>query len=218
MAALKIDLVSDVVCPWCPIGYKRMEQAIALLDGELDVEIEWHAFLLNPDVPVEGRPIVEHLMQKYGKSEAEIHANQQMIVDAATELGLNFSKATVRRSWNTFHTHRVLAWAKEQGRDADFNFALFEAYFGRAENPTDRQLLRDIAASLSLDADEVDAILDSDRYTEHVEAELDFYRRAGISSVPSFVVNGQYLLAGAQEPQMLASALREIAAETAAPV
>lgn len=216
MATLKIDLVSDVVCPWCPIGYRRMTQAIELLDGEVDVEIEWHPFLLNPDVPPQGRPILEHLMDKYGKSEADIRANQQMIVDAAHDLGLNFEQATERRSWNTFDVHRVLAWAKEQGRDAEFNFALFDAYFGRAENPTDPQLLKDTAASLGLDADEVGAILDSNRYTEHVEAELDHWRQAGISSVPSFVINNQYLLAGAQEPKMLADALRQIAAETEA--
>ncbi|GAB3676080.1 DsbA family oxidoreductase [Salinisphaera aquimarina] len=212
---LKIDLVSDVVCPWCAIGYKRLQQAIELLDGEIDVEIEWHAFLLNPDVPPEGTPILEHLMHKYGKSEAEIRANQQMIVETAQELGLDFSHATDRRSWNTFNVHRVLAWAKEHGKYTGFKLALFDAYFGQAKNPTDPALLKQIAGSLDLDREQVDVILGSDRYAEEVERELAYYRSAGVSSVPSFVVENQYLLAGAQDPQTLANAFREIASNTA---
>ncbi|MES1924936.1 DsbA family oxidoreductase [Salinisphaera sp. T31B1] len=215
MTNLKIDLVSDVVCPWCPIGFRRLQQALDQLAGQVKAKIEWHAFVLNPDIEPDGRPIVEHLMEKYGRSAEEIRANQQMIVDAAQALDLDFSHATERRSWNTFDVHRVLAWAKSQGCDEAFHLALFDAYFGRAANPTDPALLKEIAASLGLDATEVDAILDSDRYAEHVQAELDYYRQAGVASVPSFIVDGRYLLSGAQDPQALAGALRQIADERA---
>ena len=213
MQTLKIDLVSDVVCPWCAIGDARLRQAIALVDDELDVEVEWHPFLLNPDVPKEGRDILEHLSAKYGRSEDEMKTSQHEITTAANELGLNFEKALERRSWNTFDTHRVLAYAKEQGCDGAFNRALFDAYFGRAESPTDVELLVTIGESLGLDGSRIREILAGDAYTEQVEREIAYWQSLGVSSVPSFIVDNKYLLAGAQPPQTLADALRQIAAE-----
>ncbi|MES1948105.1 DSBA oxidoreductase [Salinisphaera sp. C84B14] len=213
MQTLKIDLVSDVVCPWCAIGDARLQQALALLTDELAVEVEWHPFLLNPDVPAEGRDILEHLSAKYGRSEAEMKASQHEITAAAHELGLNFEKALERRSWNTFATHRVLAYAKEQGCDAGFNRALFEAYFGRAQNPTDPALLATIGESLGLDGGRIREIVAGDAYAEQVEHEIGYWQSLGVSSVPSFIVAQKYLLAGAQPPETLADALRQIAAE-----
>ena len=213
MQTVKIDLVSDVVCPWCPIGEARLRQAMTQLSDELRFEVEWHPFLLNPDVPPEGRPILAHLSEKYGRSESEMRASQAEIVAAASELGLDFEQALARRSWNTFDTHRVLAHAKDHGCDAAMNRALFAAYFGRAENPTDPAVLAPIAESLGLDGAEVRAILASDRYSERVRAEIEHWRALGVSSVPSFIVDGRYLLAGAQPPATLADALRRIATE-----
>lgn len=218
MQTLKIDLVSDVVCPWCAIGDARLQQAIQRLDGELAFEVEWHPFLLNPDVPAEGRNILEHLSAKYGRSPEQMAESQHQIIDAANELGLNFGKALERRSWSTLDTHRVLAYAKENGCDEAFNRALFEAYFGRAEDPTDADVLADTAASLGLDAARVREILAGDDYADQVEREIAHWRGLGVSSVPSFIVDEKYLLAGAQPPDTLADALREIAGERAATV
>lgn len=215
MQTLKIDLVSDVVCPWCAVGDARLQQAMDALDGELAFDTEWHAFVLNPDVPPEGRPILEHLSHKYGRSVEDMRVSQHQLIAVAQDLGLHFEHALERRSWHTFDTHRVLAWAKEQGRDAAFNRALFDAYFGDANNPTDPALLAEIAASLGLERATVADILASDRYADAVQQELDYYRGLGVSSVPSFIVDQTYLLAGAQEPNVLVDAFRQIAAEQA---
>lgn len=215
MQTIKIDLVSDVVCPWCPIGYARLQQAIDLLADTLHFELEWHPFLLNPDVPPEGREILAHLSEKYGRSEAEMQASQHEIVAAAEALGLNFERALERRSWSTFDTHRVLAYAKENGCDTAMNLALFEAYFGRAENPTDADVLAPIAEAAGLDGARVREILAGDDYARQVSAEIERWRALGVSSVPSFVIDGRYLLAGAQPPETFADALRQIAAERA---
>jgi len=213
MQTLKIDLISDVVCPWCAIGDARLQQAMQRLEDELAFDVEWHPFLLNPDVPPEGRDILAHLSAKYGRSPEQMKDSQREIIDAAHALGLNFEKALERRSWSTFDTHRVLAHAKEQGCDAAFNRALFEAYFGRAENPTSPEVLAAIAVSLGLDAERVRAILAGDEYTAQVERELAHWRALGVSSVPSFIVDETYLLAGAQPSDVLADALRQIAGE-----
>ena len=216
MQTIKIDLVSDVVCPWCAIGDARLQQAMDRLANDYACEVEWHPFLLNPDVPPEGRDILEHLTVKYGRSEEEMKAAQHDIINAARELGLNFEQALERRSWRTFDTHRVLAYAKEQGHDAAFNRALFEAYFGRAESPTDPEVLVPIAESLGLDGARVRDILASDEYAEQVEREIAHWQSLGVSSVPSFIVDNKYLLAGAQPPDALADALRQIAGERTA--
>ena len=216
MQTIKIDLVSDVVCPWCAIGDARLQQAMDRLANDYAFEVEWHPFLLNPDVPPEGRDILEHLSVKYGRSEEEMKAAQHDIINAARELGLNFEQALERRSWRTFDTHRVLAYAKEQGHDAAFNRALFEAYFGRAESPTDPEVLVPIAESLGLDGARVRDILASDEYAEQVEREIARWQSLGVSSVPSFIVDNKYLLAGAQPPDALADALRQIAGERTA--
>ena len=216
MQTIKIDLVSDVVCPWCAIGDARLQQAMDRLANDYAFEVEWHPFLLNPDVPPEGRDILEHLSVKYGRSEEEMKAAQHDIINAARELGLNFEQALERRSWRTFDTHRVLAYAKEQGHDAAFNRALFEAYFGRAESPTDPEVLVPIAESLGLDGARVRDILASDEYAEQVEREIAHWQSLGVSSVPSFIVDNKYLLAGAQPPDALADALRQIAGERTA--
>ena len=214
MRTLDIDLVSDVVCPWCAIGFERLRRAMAALQDEIAFEVVWHPFLLNPDIPREGRDMLEHLSAKYGRSAAEIETSQDQIVAAAKALGLRFERAKERRSWCTYDTHRVLAWAHEHGVDQDFNLALFDAYFGAARDPTEPALLRAIAADLGLDSAEVDAILDSSRYAEHVDREVAYYQRSGVTGVPAFIVDGQYLISGAQEPAALIQAFRQIAGET----
>lgn len=214
MQTLEIDLVSDVVCPWCAIGLARLREAEEQLP-DIDCRIRWHPFVLNPDLPAEGRDMIAHLGAKYGKTAAEVRESQQQIVAAANELGLNFERAAERRSWNTFDTHRVLHHAREAGCDEAFNQALFEAYFGRAENPTDPALLWRIGESLGLDADTIQAILDSDRHADAVRAEIEEYQQMGVTAVPSFIINERYLIAGAQPPDVLAKGLRRIAADAA---
>ncbi|RJS94181.1 DsbA family protein [Salinisphaera sp. Q1T1-3] len=211
-SSLRIDLVSDIVCPWCAIGLARLEQAIARR-SDLDVALQWHPFLLNPDIEPGGRDMTTHLSAKYGKTPAEITESQRQIVAAAEALDLDFSQALSRRSYNTLTAHRVLHHAREQGVDDPFNRALFEAYFGRARNPNDADLLVDIGTGLGLDARDITDIVDSDRHGEAVQAEVAEFREMGVTAVPAFIVESRYLISGAQPPEALADALGRIAAE-----
>jgi len=213
MDTVRVDIVSDVACPWCAIGYRRLEEAMGQLTDEFNFEIHWHPFELNPDMPPEGEPIVEHLASRYGCSEADVIDTQDGIMEAAEALGLDFSAANERRAHNTFDAHRILSWAAERGQMREFQLALFDAYFGAARNPSDRDVLATIAGSLGLDSAEVDAILDSDRYAETVRQEQARFYEAGVTAVPAFIVNRQYLISGAREPDMLVDAFRRIATD-----
>lgn len=213
MQTLKVDIVSDIACPWCAIGYARLEKAMAELKGELDVEVQWHAFELNPDPTGDGEPILPALARKYGRSEDEMRANQAQMMEIAADLGLNFEKLQERYTRNTFDGHRLVKWAGELGKQTDMKLALFEAYFGRAENVSDADVLVRCAAAVGLDAEQARAVLDSDRYADAVRQDEAQYQQAGVSAVPAYVVNQKYLISGAQEPDTLVSAFREIAQE-----
>jgi len=213
LQTLKVDIVSDIACPWCAIGYARLEKAMAELKGELDVEVQWHAFELNPDPTGDGEPILPALARKYGRSEDEMRANQAQMMEIAADLGLNFEKLQERYTRNTFDGHRLVKWAGELGKQTDMKLALFEAYFGRAENVSDADVLVRCAAAVGLDAEQARAVLDSDRYADAVRQDEAQYQQAGVSAVPAYVVNQKYLISGAQEPDTLVSAFREIAQE-----
>lgn len=215
MPKIKIDIVSDVVCPWCPIGFRRLQAAMRELSGQgIDFEIEWQPFELAPDMPNEGEGIVVHLARKYNRSEAETVEAQKHIMATARELGLDYGKALERRAVNTFNAHRVLLWAGEQGRQSEFALALFDAYFGQAKNPADAHVLSRVADALGLDSAVVAEILASDHYAEAVRDRERFFRRMGIHSVPTFIVDRTFLVTGAQEPQVLADVLRRAATQS----
>lgn len=215
MQSLRIDLVSDVACPWCAIGYRRLEQALERLDGEVEVELVWQPFELNPDMPPEGEPILEHLCRKYGQDAATIERTQGEIMALAEALGLNFRRARERRAHNTFDAHRVLAWAAEQGRETALQLALFDAYFGEAKRPSDPAVLREQAARVGLDGDAAEAVARSERYADTVRAAERRFMEAGVTAVPGFVLAGRYLICGAQPPATLAEAIRRVAGEAA---
>lgn len=137
MKTLQIDIVSDIACPWCAIGYARLEQAMQELTEELSFTVEWHAFELNPDPSGDGEPILAALSRKYGRSSGEMQANQANMMKIAAELGLNFDKLQERHTRNTFDAHRLVKWAGEQGRQTEMKKAFFDAYFGWAENIAD---------------------------------------------------------------------------------
>lgn len=216
MQKLKIDIVSDVVCPWCVIGYKRLEIAMDRLSDEMAFDIDWHPFELNPDMPPEGENIVDHITRKYGTTPEASAETRQRIAGIGDELGFRFRMTDDRRIYNTFDAHRVLHWAREQGQQFPFNLALFEAYFTHGENPSDREVLQRTARNLGMDAESVAEILDTDRYAEEVRAEESRYMEAGIHAVPAYIINGQYLISGGQEPETFVRAFRSIAEEAVA--
>jgi predicted DsbA family dithiol-disulfide isomerase len=210
---MRLDIISDVVCPWCLIGYKRLERAMQELAGEMSFEIEWHPFELNPDMPPEGENSGEHIMRKYGLDREQMQENRERIAGIARSLGVDFNTADGRRIYNTFDAHRVLHWAREQGKQMTFKLALFHEYFVEGHNPSDPGVLQRVAESLGLDAGEATAIIGSDRYADAVRAEEEQFISAGIRAVPAFIINQKYLISGGQEPATFVSAFRKIAAE-----
>lgn len=213
MQTIRIDLVSDIACPWCAIGYRRLEQAMAELEGEVGLELVWQPFELNPDMPPEGEPILDHLCRKYGQDAASVERTQGEIMALAEGLGLDFRRARERRALATFDAHRVLAWAAEHGRETALNLALFDAYFGEAKNPSDPLVLRDAAERAGLDGDEAEAVARSDRYTDTVRAAKRRFTDAGVDAVPAFILDHRWLVSGAQPPEVLVDAIRQVAAD-----
>lgn len=213
MKTVHIDIVSDIACPWCAIGYARLEKAMAELKDELDFSVQWHAFELNPDPTGDGEPILQALSRKYGRSPEEMQATQAQMMEIASGLGLNFDKLQERYTRNTFDAHRLVKWAGEHGKQTEMKLACFEAYFGHAENIADAEVLARCVERIGLDPEDARAVLASDRYADAVREDEARYQQAGVSAVPAYIVNQKYLISGAQEPETLVGAFKEISAE-----
>lgn len=208
---LRIDFVSDVVCPWCAVGLASLEQALAALDGQVQAEIHFQPFELNPQMAPEGEDIAEHLGHKYGLNAAQLAQNQEAIRQRGAAVGFTFANQDKRRIYNTFDAHRLLHWAEAAGRQHALKRALLVAYFTDGRDVSDHEVLADVAGSVGLDVVEARAVLASDRYAEDVRGDEQFFLRAGIRSVPAVIVNRQHLISGGQPPEVFEQALRQIA-------
>jgi len=212
-APLRIDFVSDIVCPWCAVGLASLEQALQRLQGEVDAEIHFQPFELNPQMPPEGEDIGEHLQAKYGLTEAQLAENQQRIRERGAELGFVFDMDARSRTWNTFDAHRLLHWAGLEGRQRELKHALLRAYFTEGRNVSDHDTLLSLATSAGLDADRARAILASDEFTAEVREAEQFFQRNGIRGVPAVIIERKHLISGGQPVEVFERALREIAAQ-----
>ena len=211
-ARVKIDFVSDVSCPWCVIGLKSLEQAVANLGGEVEADIHFQPFELNPQMPPGGQDINEHLAEKYGASPAQSERNREAIRQRGEDVGFKFSMDKRARIYNTFDAHRLLHWAELEGRQLPLKEALFKAYFTDGENPGDHGVLVRLANEVGLDAARAKQILSSDEYAEEVRERERFYQEHGINAVPAVIVNDRHLIQGGQPAEVFEKALREIAA------
>jgi predicted DsbA family dithiol-disulfide isomerase len=225
---LKIDFVSDVVCPWCAVGLGGLTRALDTLKDEgVGAEISFQPFELNPQMAPEGENIVEHIGRKYGSTSEQSAANRAMIIERGAEAwdglaspvtgeaGFEMRMGADSRIWNTFDAHRLLAWAGTRGADAQLRMkrALFDAHFTDNRNIADAGVLTAAAEAAGLDRAEAAEILASDAHAAEVRAEEELWRRRGISSVPAVVVEGKYLISGGQPAAVFEDALRKIAAE-----
>ncbi|EKE77032.1 DsbA family oxidoreductase [Gallaecimonas xiamenensis] len=215
MNTVKIDFVSDVVCPWCAIGLSALEKAMAQLAGEVAVELRFHPFELNPQMGPEGESIEEHLVAKYGMSPQQLAESQEQIAQRGAALAFHFDMDKRDRIYNTFDAHRLLAWAQTLGNDHQLALkkALLAAYFGQGQNPGDHSLLLALCGQVGLDQDQAKAVLNSDRYAEQVRQEESLFQQRGINAVPAVVLNDKYLISGGQSVDYYAQALKQVAAE-----
>ena len=211
-APMKIDFVSDVSCPWCVIGLKALEQAIARIGGEVQADIHFQPFELNPQMPPEGQDIDEHLAEKYGSTPEQSEKTREMIRARGAEVGFTFAMAKRSRIYNTFDAHRLLHWAELEGRQAALKHALFKAYFADGENPGAHDLLVRLAGAAGLDAVRAREILSSDEYAADVRERERYYLDQGIHAVPAVIVNDRHLIQGGQPVEVFEQALRRIAA------
>ena len=209
---VKIDFVSDVSCPWCVIGLKSLEAALAQLGDEVTADFHFQPFELNPQMGSEGQDIAEHITEKYGSTAEQLARSQEMIRARGAELGFVFDMGKRDRIYNTFDAHRLLHWAEGSGKQKALKEALFAAYFTEGRNPSDRQVLEDVAARVGLDRDRARQILGSDEFAEEVRAREQLYLRNGIHAVPAVILNDKYLIQGGQPVEVFERALRQLAA------
>lgn len=193
---LRIDIVSDVVCPWCVVGYRQL--AAALEQSNTDYEIHWHPFELNPKMPKEGQNMREHIMEKYGSSKAESDASRARITEAGNEVGFQFHFNDDTWMHNTFNAHQLLHWAEKQGHRHELKQALFAAHFTDNRDISDNAVLADIAAEVGLDRSEALAVLADQRFAREIRAEEQHWQQQGIQSVPAMIFNERHLVSGAQ--------------------
>ena len=208
---LTIDIVSDVVCPWCYIGKRRIENALALV-ADVPVEVRWRPFFLNPWVPRQGISREEYLTTKFGSVDA-YKGIAGRVVAAANEEGLIYRPDLVKRQPNTIDCHRLIHWADAQGMAADMKQRLMELYFRDGGDLTDTEVLVEAAADVGLDADDVRKRLATDEDVALVSAQAQEAADKGISGVPTYVFAQKYAVSGAQAPELLARAIRQVSAE-----
>ena len=209
---LRIDFVSDVVCPWCAIGLKSLERALERTRGEVSAELHFQPFELNPQMPPEGEDAAGHLQRKYGMPAAQAEANQQAIVERGAALGFTFDMGKRGRIYNTFDAHRLLHWAEEEGKQRELKHALLQAYFTDGRDVSNRDELVAIAASVGLSPERAGEILDSATYTEEVRGLEQFFQSLGIHAVPAIILERKHLISGGQPPEVFEQALRQVAA------
>ncbi len=216
---LKIDFVSDVSCPWCVVGLRALDQALARVQGDIHADIHFQPFELNPAMPPEGQDITEHITEKYGISAAQADANRENIRQRGADVGFVFSGTNTARGgrsriYNTFDAHRLLHWAGlvDLATQKALKEALFTAYFTDGHSPGSHEVLLRLAVGVGLDEARAREILASDTYAADVREREQFYTSQGIRSVPAIIINDKHLISGGQPVEVFENALRQIAA------
>ena len=213
---LTLEIVSDVVCPWCFIGLRRLDIAIAAVKKDFPDFVchkRWRPFFLNPDTPPEGEPYLPFLENKFGSRE-RVNALFENVRSAGQPYGIDYAFEKIALRANTLQAHRLLYWAQQRGPVEQLVERLFVAQFQRGEHVGDPQTLVNIAQECSLPGDEVSAYLASDQDQESVRQLAREYRQRGINSVPSFILQNSQLIVGAEDPAMLSAAILRLLRQT----
>lgn len=205
---ITVDIVSDVVCPWCIIGYKKLEKAMATFQDRATFSITWHAFELNPGMPPEGQDIDEHMAQKYGATSEQSKANRERLQQAGSNLDFSFRYHENMRMVNSFDAHRLLHWAGQTdgitGKQTALKLALFKAHFTDGKDVSDHDTLIEIAAAIGLDQKRASNILATDMFSADVRAVEAQWQDRFISGVPAFIFNDKFMVPGAQDSDVFA--------------
>ena len=214
---IKIEFVSDIGCPWCAVGLGTLEQAMERLKDQADFEIHFEPFELNPQMRLGGENAIEYLSKKYGISEQQVKANQANIRERAAAAGFNFHPEGRKKIYNTFDAHRLLHWAgHEHGLTSQLKLKkeFFNTYFCLAADFDKREHLLDAVKRAHLDPSEASKVLEEGLYAKEVKAQEIRYTEQGINAVPTLILNGKYVLQGAQPLDILEASLKEVIAES----
>lgn len=207
---LQVDIVSDVVCPWCIIGYKQLQKALGSMAGQFDVTLRWHPFELNPRMPEEGQNLREHISEKYGSSAEQSRAAKERLVALGESLGFTFDYFDEMRMVNTFRAHQLLHWAGEQGRQTELKLELFDAFFSFRQDVSDVQVLAAAAGRVGLSETEALVVAEDGRYAQAVREEQQIWLDKEVHAVPTFLFNQKYRVPGAQEAETFVRVLNKI--------
>ena len=217
---LGIDIWSDVVCPWCVIGYRQLQKALEELDGEIEAEIRWHPFELNPDMPPEGEDMAQHMMRKYGMEPSESATGQMRRIAQSAGYEMRYlgpkdanGNERPQRMWNTLNAHNLLHWAREtQGGEAQtrLKLALFDAHFQQRQDISDRETLLSIAENAGLAMDGAAEAMADEGLAALIRSEEHAAMEKGVTSVPMMLVEQRFMIPGAQEPDVYVAYLRKV--------
>lgn len=209
MKKMQIDIVSDVVCPWCYVGKKRLEEALKLRPN-IEFNLIWRPFQLNPDMPKEGMDYQQYYQDKFGDKK-RVKQIRKMMAEAGLQAGIGFHFEKIEKSPNTMDAHRLLRWSMNGGDQHALQESLFEAYFVEGRDVGDVEVLADIAESHGMKREIVLDLLKTDRDVPHIEAEIDVARNMGVNSVPCFIFDGKVALSGAQDPLKIIEVIDKVA-------
>lgn len=213
--AMKIDFVSDVVCPWCAVGLGALQEAIARVGDEVQVTLHFQPFELNPQMAPAGEDVFEHLAAKYGGTREQMEQNGNAIRDRGAQVGFTFNMDKRTRIYNTFDAHRLIHWAGTLGAEPQLALkqALLTAYFTDGRNVADHDVLADVAVGAGLDAEAARTVLANDAFAADVRAQEAYFVGQGIRAVPAVVINDRHLISGGQPVETFENAIRQIAAQ-----
>lgn len=212
---LRIDIVSDVVCPWCIIGYKRLEKALATFADRITPKIVWHPFELNPQMPAEGQNLREHLAKKYGTTKQGSIEARRNLTSLGAALGFTFNYFDEMRMFNTFKAHQLLFWAAGSSLQTALKLRLFRAYFGEQQDISDTDVLLKLVAEVGLDQEQAKDALKQDGLARAVRAEEHQWLERGIRGVPAIIFNERTLVSGAQEVETFEAQIGQLLRDTA---
>ena len=208
---LTVDVISDVICPWCYIGKRRLEKAIADLDGKHEVLVHWHPFQLNPDMPREGVSRNAYRIKKFGSWERSQELDAKLIAVGEIE-GIHFAFERIERTPNTVDAHRLI-WLADQNRCQDAIMeALFRGYFSKGQDISNRQILLDVVAEAGLDRQRAESLLNSNEGLEVIKEAEKLSRQHQVNGVPFFIINNEITLSGAQPPETFLAAFQNVVA------
>ncbi|KAA3512221.1 DsbA family oxidoreductase [Agrobacterium rosae] len=212
MQRIVIDVVSDMVCPWCYLGKARLDLALAEIQDEVSVDVNWRPYRLNPDYPPEGVDQKAELEKKLGGKE-KVEQAHEMLTQLGKEVGINFDFDAIKIGPNTLDAHRLSLWAHAEGREFQdkVTTALFKANFEEGRNIGDHNVLADIAEQAGMNREVVTRLLASDADKDTIVAEIDAAQQMGVAGVPFFILDQKYAVSGAQSKEVLINALRDIA-------